>query len=142
MAADMWQVYFTSIRMVCIKDYTQEQISAWAPESFDLSLFKEKMKKLNPFVALSDKKVIGYADLQPDGHIDHFFVHGEHQGAGAGKALMSAIINNGVGLSRLYSYVSHTAKPFYLKNGFIVIKVRNEEIRGVKIENNLMVREN
>ena len=34
------------------------------------------------------------------------------------------------------------AKSLYLKHGFSVVKVKNEEIRGVYIENNLMVKEN
>jgi len=140
MAAELWQVYFTSIRMVCINDYSEEQIQAWAPEPFDLNLFKEKMDKINPFIALLKGKVIGYADLQTDGLIDHFFVHGEYQGIGAGTALMKKILKEGRSKPKLYSYVSHTAKPFYINHGFVLEKVRQEEIRGCKIENNIMIR--
>ena len=142
MIPEMWDVYFTSIRMVCSKDYSKEQIEAWAPESFDLNLFREKMDRLNPFVAMLGRKVVGYTDLQEDGLIDHFFVHGEFQGKGAGTKLMEAVLNKGKSYPKLYSHVSHTAKPLYLKHGFTVAKVKNEEVRGVYIENNLMVREN
>ncbi len=142
MIPQMWDVYFTSIRMVCSKDYSKEQIEAWAPESFDLALFREKMDNLNPFVAMSSGKVVAYADLQEDGLIDHFFVHGEFQGKGAGKKLMETILNKGNNYPKLYSHVSHTARPLYLKYGFSVEKVKNEEIRGVCIENSLMVKEN
>ena len=140
--SEMWDVYFTSIRMVCGKDYSKEQIEAWAPKSFDLRLFREKMDKLNPFIAMSSGKVIGYTDLQEDGLIDHFYVHGEFQGKGAGTKLMEVVLHKGKNYPKLYSHVSHTAKPFYLKYGFSVAKVKNEEVRGVCIENNLMVKEN
>ena len=142
MVPELWDVYFTSIRMACSKDYTKEQIEAWAPESFDLNIFTKTMDKLNPFVAMSSGKVIGYTDLQNDGLIDHFFVHGEFQRKGAGTKLMEAILNKGKSYPKLFSNVSHTAKPLYLKYGFSVAKVKNEEIRGVYIENNLMVKEN
>ena len=142
MVTELWDTYFTSIRMVCCKDYSKEQIEAWAPESFDLNIFREKMDKLNPFVAVFSGKVIGYTDLQDDGLIDHFFVHGEFQGKGAGSKLMEAILNKGKSYPKLYSNVSHTAKPLYLKYGFLVEKVKNEDVRGVYIENNLMVKEN
>jgi putative acetyltransferase len=118
MAADLWQVYFTSIRMICTKNYSKEQIQAWAPESFDLKLFKDKMEHIKPFVALFNGSIVGYADLQPDGLIDHFFVHGNHQGKGAGTALMKKILDVGGSKPRLYSYVSHTAKSFYLRHSF------------------------
>ncbi len=140
MVSALWQVYFTSIRMVCCNDYSKQQIEAWAPESLDLNLVKEKMDQIQPFVAISDDEIIGYADLQTDGLIDHFFVHGEYQGKGAGTALMTNILKEGSGLPSLYSHVSHTAKPFYKKYGFLVEEVRQEEVRGCKIENNLMVR--
>ena len=142
MLPSLWDVYFSSIRMVCSKDYSKEQIEAWAPESFDLNIFGEKMDNLNPFVAISNGKAVGYADLQEDGLIDHFFVHGNFQGKGIGGKLMEAILKKGASLPRLYSNVSHTAKPLYLKYGFSIEKVKNEEVRGVYIENNLMVREN
>lgn len=138
----LWDVYFTSIRTVCCNDYSKEQIEAWAPESFDINLFKEKMNNLNPFVAMLDGKVIGYTDLQEDGLIDHFYVHGDFQGTGAGNKLMESVLVKGESYPKLYSHVSHTAKSFYLKYGFSVTKVKNEEIRGVQIENNLMVKEN
>ena len=73
MIPEMWDVYFTSIRMVCSKDYSKTQIEAWAPVSFDLNLFREKMDKLNPFVAMLNGKVVGYTDLQDNGLIDHFY---------------------------------------------------------------------
>lgn len=140
MAAELWQVYFTAIRMICIRDYSQEQVRAWAPDSFDPNIFREKMDKLNPFVAVLNGKIVGYADLQANGLIDHFFVHGEYQGRGAGSALMKTILEEGNTKPKLYSYVSHTAKPLYIKHGFVVEETRLEEIRGCKIENNLMVR--
>ena len=142
MIPELWKVYFTSIRMVCRNDYSKKQIEAWAPESFDLNTFKEKMDKINPFVAMLDEKVIAYSDLQSDGLIDHFYVHGEFQGKGVGTKLMKTILNQGKSYPRLYSHVSHTAKSFFLKHGFSVVKVKHEKIRNMSIENNLMVKEN
>lgn len=139
---ELWDVYFSSIRMVCSKDYSKEQIEAWAPESFDMTIFERKMSILDPFLAICDEKVVGYSDLQSDGLIDHFFVHGDFQEKGVGTRLMNAILDKGESYPKLYSNVSHTAKPFFLKHGFSVVNVKNEEIRGALIENNLMVREN
>ncbi|MEM9101726.1 MAG: GNAT family N-acetyltransferase [Pseudomonadota bacterium] len=139
MALELREVYFTAIRMICVRDYTQEQVAAWAPENFDPKIYQEKMDRLKPFVAKIDSKVVGYADLQPDGLIDHFFVHGEYQAQGIAKSLMQTILKAGKNLPKLYSHVSFTAKPFYQKMGFIVERVQDVEIRGVVLQNNVMV---
>lgn len=141
MIPEIWDVYFTSIRMVCNKDYSKEQVEAWAPVSFDLDLFRKRIDKLDPLVATLNGKVVGYTDLQNDGLIDHFFVHGEFQGKGVGAKLMEAIFIKGKAFPKLYSHVSHTAKPFYLKHGFSFVNVRREYVRGTYIENSLMVKE-
>ncbi len=115
----LWTVFYSSIHQVCCNHYTEEQIKAWAPSDLDPAIWISKMQSIKPFVAVTDKKVIGYADLQEDGKIDHFFVHGDHQSQGVGQNLMNKILEKGANKKRLYSEVSHTAKPFYeglLKN--------------------------
>jgi putative acetyltransferase len=81
---------------------------------------------------------VGYADLQSSGLIDHFFVHGKYQSMGVGGALMNAILEKEHSMTKLYSHVSITAKPFFQHYGFTVKKVQEVEIRGCKIKNNVM----
>jgi putative acetyltransferase len=135
-----WDVFYSSIHQVCSKDYSEEQIHAWAPADLDPSIWISKIQSIKPFVAVTGEKIIGYADLQKDGKIDHFFVHGDHQAEGVGGSLMKKIIEKGVNNKRLYSEVSHTAKPFYEKYGFNVTKVQLVKMHGVTLENNIMER--
>lgn len=44
-----------------------------------------------PFVAEIDGEVVSYADVQPDGYIDQFFVSGIHGRQGIGRRLMERI---------------------------------------------------
>ena len=138
MTADLWQVYFTAIRLICAKDYSKEQIKAWAPDNFDMKIFKARLEALNPFVAKLGSKIVGYADLQSNGLIDHFFVHGKYQSLGVGGALMSTILEKGYSMNKLYSHVSITAKPFFQHYGFTVKKVQEVEVHGCKMKNNIM----
>lgn len=137
---DLWEVYYTAIRLGCANHYNTAQLKAWAPDGFDKREFGNKMGDLKPFIALLDGRVVGYADLQPDGYIDHFFVHGEHQRKGVGSALMMRIMEAGKGAPRLYSNVSNTAKPFFENYGFHVEKQQLIEIRGQFLQNNAMER--
>ena len=84
-----------------------------------------------------DERIVAYADLQPDGYIDHFFVHGEHARQGIGTLLMRHLLAlaGQRGLAGLTSDVSRTAQPFYRRFGFVVVAQREPVIRGVVVPN-------
>ena len=136
----LFEVFYTAIHQVCSKDYTQEQIEAWAPKSLNRDVWSEKIRQIQPFVAQFGTKIVGYSDLQENGLIDHFFVHGDYQGMGVGHALMTEIIVRGSAMPLLKSEVSHTASEFYEKHGFKIVGEQKIEIRGVELSNNLMER--
>jgi putative acetyltransferase len=138
----LFDVYFTAIHLVARRDYTVEQVEAWAPRDVDLSLWQNKIRQLNPFVAELNGELVGYADVQPDGYIDHFFVSGKHPRRGIGALLMTRILEEAKSLaaSTLTSHVSRTAQPFFSKFGFVVAEQRYPEVRGIVIPNALMCR--
>lgn len=136
----LWNIHFNTIRNINIRDYSQAQVEAWAPDVFDNSIWLKRMKGLNPFVAVIDNVIVGYTDLQSNGLIDHFFCHHEYQGQGVGKALMNHIlrVGNQREVKRFYSEVSITARPFYEHFGFNVVQKQDVEIRGKKLRNFVM----
>lgn len=136
----LFEVYYSAIHLVASRDYTPAQINAWAPLDLDQALWAERMRGINPFVAELDGNLVGYADVQPSGYIDHFFVSGHHPRQGIGQKLMEAlhIEAASLGLSEMTSDVSHTAQPFFAKFGFTVIEQRQPELRGVVVPNALM----
>ena len=139
----LWEIYFGAIRYVCIRDYTEDQVRVWAPDEFDQERWQKRMKGINPYVVVVENEIAGYADLQDDGYIDHFFIHYQYQRRGLGNKLMDAIIADAQSNSirKLYSHVSKTAKGFYLAKGFRVVKNNIVNIRGVDLANFTMERE-
>ncbi len=97
---------------------------------------------MNPFVAEIDGKIVGFADIQDDGYIDHFFCHNEFQGQGVGTMLMEClkikIKSKEKSISRIYSHVSITAKPFFEKFGFNVVKQQSMKIGDQALPNCIM----
>lgn len=134
----LWHVFYTAIRQGCADHYSQSQLEAWAPADMEPKIFSSKMREIRPFIALIDGRVVGYADLQPDGYIDHFYVHGHYHGQGVGTALMEQIKAKGAGRLRLYSNVSKRAKPFFESHGFQVVKKQLIEVRHEHLENYAM----
>jgi putative acetyltransferase len=141
--ADLHAVFQSAIRELASKDYTPEQIEAWAPASFDPEVWAARMQGIRPFVVESRGKLVAYADVQPTGYIDHFFVAGPCARAGIGTALMSHLLKlaSAQGIAMLTSHVSRTAQPFFAQFGFVVVEKRAPIIRGVVVQNALMRRE-
>lgn len=128
----LWAIFYHTIRNVNIRDYSQAQVKAWAPDNLDPKVWQRKMDSITPFIAEINGDIVGYTDLQENGLIDHFFCHHEHQGKGIGRSLMEHVLNvgNQQGIDKYYSEVSITARPFYERFGFKVIQEQTVEVRG------------
>ncbi len=133
----LYEVFFTAIHLVACHDYTIEQVEAWAPRNLDMTLWRNRIRDINPFVADLNGELVGYADVQPNGYIDHFFVSGMHPRRGIGSLLMKRILAQAgtLAVPTLTSHVSRTAQPFFAKFGFVVTEQRYPEVRGVVIPN-------
>lgn len=136
----LFDVFHSAIHLVASRDYTPEQINAWAPTNLDPAIWIKKIRDIKPFVVEINEKIVGYADVQSTGYIDHFFVSGHHQRHGVGTLLMSTIFNEAanLGVIELTSDVSRTAQPFFEKFGFNIIEQRAPKLHGVIVPNALM----
>jgi putative acetyltransferase len=136
----LFDVYFSAIHDIAARDYTPEQIDAWAPADLDQELWRNHMLKIRPFVVELDNEIAGYADVQDNGYIDHFFVSGRHPRQGVGALLMDRIHQEAkaLGLGEMTSHVSRTAQPFFAHYGFEIVEQRYPVQRGVTIPNALM----
>lgn len=141
-AQTLWALFFNTVRNVNRRDYTEQQVKAWAQEGFDSQLWLKKMISIQPFVGELDGVIVGYSDVQPSGLVDHFFCHHEYQGQGVGRALMTHVLKQAAakGLDRIYSEVSITARPFYEHMGFTVVNEQQIEVRGATLTNYVMER--
>lgn len=108
-----------------------------------MDLWANKVQEIRPFVVELDGEIVGYADVQLDGYVDHFFVSGAHPRQGIGTLLMARIHEEAksLGLSELTSDVSTTAEPFFALHGFKVVERRLPVLRGVTVQNSLMRKE-
>ena len=134
------ELFFNTIHNVNIKDYSKEQVNAWAPRDYNIDDWTNRIRSLSPFVALIDNNIVGYADIQDDGFINHFYCHWQYQGEGIGKTLMQTLFNEGKrkNINRFYAHVSVTAKSFFEHCGFSVVKNQHVTIRGMVLKNFLM----
>lgn len=140
---DLHQVFLSAIHGIATRDYTPEQVNAWAPKFVDPALWADRMRGIAPFVVEHDGKPVAYADLQPSGYIDHFFVSALFARQGVGSKLMGRILDAAAlqGIRVLTSHVSLTAQPFFKCWGFWIVEERQPVVRGVVLPNALMKKE-
>ncbi len=134
----LWRLFFDTIHNVNTRDYTAEQVQAWAPEIIDEHLWRVRIETMEPYVCIADEDVVvGYAGLLPSGYIDHFYVHHQWQGQGVGKLLYAAIETDAreQNLDELTADVSITARPFFTARGFTVV-AQQEVTRGTTVLTN------
>ena len=133
-------LFFQTIHQVNCQHYSAAQLTAWAPADYDAAVWLARLRALAPFVAWLGNEIVGYADVQVDGYIDHFYCHANYQGLGVGRALMQQILAQAQArqLPLLYSQVSMTAQPFFQHFGFHIVQHQQVAIRGEVLDNALM----
>lgn len=134
------EVFFTSVHRLASTHYSAPQLNAWAPLEYEKAEWSARVKALRPWVAENAGVVVGYADLQASGYIDHFFVHGAHGQSGIGTQLMSHLhsIALHLGVPTLHSDVSRNAEAFFARWGFQVEQRQSVVVRGVELANSRM----
>jgi putative acetyltransferase len=133
-----WEAYFRAIRGTASKDYSPEQIAAWAPEQVDLVEWNERRLAAHTFVATIERRVVGFSDVKDDGLLDMLFVHPDAGGRGVARALVDAVIGKAraLGLTEIHTHASRTARPAFERFGFEVERPNPENwIRGQNLPN-------
>lgn len=138
-------IFRSSVHGLAARDYTPEQIEAWAPPEPDPALraqWIERIRTNRPWVVEVDGRLAGFADLQPSGYIDQFFVDAGFAGRGIGAALMRHLLEaaRAQGITTLSAHVSLTAQPFFRGFGFVVEREQEPVVRGVALRNARMSR--
>ncbi|WP_059360032.1 GNAT family N-acetyltransferase [Parachlamydia acanthamoebae] len=136
-------IYYNTIHQINIQHYTEEQVKVWAPETtLESSRWAKKFERTNPFVAIIDNIIVGFAEFIPDGHIDCFYCHHNWIGKGVGAALMGAILEQAraLNIARIFVEASITAKPFFEKHGFNTVSKQTVVLAGIELTNYVMER--
>ena len=139
-------VFHASVHGLASTHYSPTQLQAWAPLEHDPAQWAERLQANQPFIAQVDcaatPAIAGFADLQPTGYIDMFFVSPAYARRGVGRALMAHIHDRAAehGIVQLQADVSLTAEPFFAASGFTVQARQQVERQGVVLHNARMAK--
>ncbi|HEY4921436.1 MAG TPA: GNAT family N-acetyltransferase [Xanthobacteraceae bacterium] len=121
--AGLIALFRDTVRRINGRDYSQQQVMAWAPDQIDARRWMHRFDSKEVWVADLDGAPVGFVDVARDGLIDMLYVHAEHQGIGIASLLLRTVEAGARahGLLRLFTEASITARPFFEHRGFRVI---------------------
>jgi putative acetyltransferase len=136
-APEVVRLFYETVRSVNRADYSDEQVRAWAPGVPDPDEWHARMVTRKTLVAEEDGQVVGFAELEEDGHLDMLYVRKDIVGRGVGKRLCQTAEREalGLGLERIFTEASITARPVFEGQGFRVLHRNDLVVRGVEMTN-------
>jgi N-acetylglutamate synthase-like GNAT family acetyltransferase len=131
------KLFYETVHEVNIQDYTKAQVDAWAPVDSDRENWVKSLSKKFTFVATEGETIVGFGELETNGHIDRFYCHKDFQRKGVGRQILEQIEAKAkeLGLKSIFTEASITAKPFFENQNFVVIKQQEVARRGQKFIN-------
>lgn len=136
-------VFQHSIREIASRDYSPIQVAAWSPERPDRDAWSARLGRGGVFVCERDGGIVGFARIDESGHVDLLYVHPKFQRQGVARALFERVVVWALRRSvrRLTSDVSLTARPFFERAEFHMVRSQEVECRGVSFQSFRMERD-
>ena len=130
------ELFINTVHNINKKDYTKKQLNAWANPKYDLKTWEKRFEKSKPHLCMLEDEVVGFCEYY-DGYIDCFYIHFKYQGCGVGKLLLTHILElaKNENIDKIKVDASITAKPFFVKFGFIQVKENLVKRKNVELKN-------
>lgn len=133
-------LFYETVHRVNARDYSQEQLNAWASmderesrmESWAISL-----KQNITYVAELSGILMGFADMTHEGYLDRLYIHKDFQGRGIASVLVRRLEMEGerLGLSSIETDASITARSFFERRGYELLQAQTVKRGDVQLTN-------
>lgn len=138
---DLQILFRETVLHVNARDYTREEVEDWASCGESAEHMKDLLARNDYVAALNERdEIIGFSSMNAEGYLHSLFVHKDYQQVGVGSLLLSAVEKRAweYGVSEITSEVSLTARPFFEKRGYEVVKVQKRRANQLELPNFLM----
>lgn len=131
------ELFYNTVHTINAKDYTEEQLNVWANKEIDLEKFNKSLIEHYSLVAVENKIIVGFGDIDETGYLDRLFVHKDYQNRGIATAICNRLEQKML-KGKVITHSSITAKSFFEKIGYKVIKEQQVERKGLFLTNYIM----
>lgn len=134
---ELTELFYNTVHAVNAKDYTKEQLDAWASGQVDLEKWNQSLQEHYSVVAIDDENIAGFGDIDKAGYLDRLFVHVDYQGKGIATAICNEL-ERAVEADKITAHASITAKSFFESRGYKAVKEQQVIRNGISLTNYLM----
>ena len=131
------RLFTETVRAINAADYSPEEVEVWSGNPPDIERWRGLGDGRIAFVAEHDSEIVGFTTFEPNGHLDHLYVHHRFQRRGVASALFRRIEEEAIsrGVDRIFTEASVTARPFFEHIGFRVTASKNVAVKGISFLN-------
>jgi len=133
------ELFYHTVHTVNARDYTKEQLDAWATGTVDLEKWNQSFEEHDSLVAVDNEMIVGFGDMDKTGYLDRLFVHSDYQRKGIATAICDRLEQAIQG--KIVTHSSITARPFFEKRGYKVVHEQQVERQGIFLTNFIMEKE-
>lgn len=147
------ELFRDTVHSVNSGDYAEEQLNAWTG-CVEIEKWRRSLSEHFSIVAVEDEIIVGFGDIDlkcgekygcdlNTYYLDRLYVHKNYQRRGIASAICGvlerqALKRNADG--EIVVHASITAKSFFEKRGYKVIKEQYVERAGILLKNYVMIR--
>lgn len=134
------KLFYETIHSVNSKDYTKEQLDVWAPQNINLDLWDKFLSSNYALVFTHKDNIVGFGDVSFSGYFDRLYVHKNYQGKGIAAKIADSLeaYANSIGLKVITTQASITARSFFEKRGYKIIRGQQVKRKGQFLANYIM----
>lgn len=134
------ELFHASVHEVCGAYYTSEQLAAWAPPNLDPASWLTRLAHQEVLLADTDDTLAGFCSWTSEGYLDLLYVHPDRIRRGVATALYAAAETSlrARHIPRIHTHASLAAQPFFIRQGFQLLRSQTVSIRGVDLPNAFM----
>lgn len=137
-AGILTELHAHSVRHYGPRAYTPAQVAVWAATADVGRTAARCSDGRQVWVALDNAGgMLGFGDLEADGHLDMLYVAPEADGLHVGSLLYAAIEAHARehGMARIFVEASELARPLFERRGFTLLGRNDLDVAGVAIHN-------
>ncbi len=131
------ELFYYTVHKINIKDYSKEQVNVWADGNINLSKWNDSFLSNYTIIAEINKIIVGFGDINKIGYLDRLYVHYNFQHQGIATAICNKLEQN-INTSKIITHASITARVFFEKRNYKVIKKQQVQRQNIFLTNYIM----
>ena len=120
----MQKLFVDCIKRRCYQDYSPKEIEVWTAGIENVERWQKLVEEQWVLLLWEEDDLMGFTSLKSPNYIDFMYVSADFQGRGIAKLLLKTLQAKAEekGVEKLESDISITARPFFERQGFKVVR--------------------